>query len=883
MEAMHGRLLRGAVLVLASSLGLLVPPGCSSVPSAQPTPDAAAPDAGPGGDTAGDIAPSDPGLDGAPVDAVDGPPLPPVPLDPQSPWPKFRQNPQQDGRAAVSPVDNGARPFVFTTGKGVFSSPVVDGDGNLYVGSADRVFYSVGPDGQQRWQVRTGEIIDSSALLDDLGRVYFGSGDGLLRALDRSNGHEVWHFQAADPSVNHAFINWFEGNVAMLVDGTLLAPNDNFSTYAVDRMTGQVLWHHDMSDQTWSLPALDVATGTLYGGNNFYFANNVLAYSSDGGTNVWMRSVNGTVAASPLLYGHGDQAVMMVGGFDGFLRAYRTNDGHPMWSFGARDHIYASPALLSDGTVVQPAADGTVYGLDATSGQLRWAFDTLEPLRSSPAVDAADNIYLGSGEGKLFVLNPDGTLRWSLQLISEERNDLNASVALGPRGIYLAGETGEVFYVPFDYCLRPGLNDARCHTGGEALPPDGALLLYTTRFGGPLLTVPDAIDANQPLTCSLFVRKGGDTVLAAIDGSNLQVDVQPPPQSPVRVDLSADRHFLVLTPTAPFQAGADGKVTITFSGQYLVNLQRTGLRFSGGTAGGALQQSFALTVRAAPGGVLAVPIAQNPGEDTGIIEVSRLAAPLPTILPSYNQIGFDSITYLLGIVEGTADHAVVWGIGAAPSGPQGQTQVDPASGLRFPLVMSWKDGLLDLINDQHFEVEFNGFNLPFDSFRISTRTDTTLNALQSPALIARAKCGDIQFYGAALQALGLCNPDTDILLASGAAELKAHQGGTQSAPAGLGTVTLQRMAASGGQPAAVVASFSGSSLMASQHNFGILLVDATTGTPLNLGYIAGTQATPASDGTIASVSLAVDTLAGPVRAYAMVDAYPAARAELPAD
>ena len=88
----------------------------------------------------------------------------------------------------------------FPTGRGIFSTPIVDGDGNVYVGSADRTFYALAPDGTVRWQLLTGEIIDSAALLDDRGRVYFGSSDGHLYALDRTTGDPVWTFAADAPS-----------------------------------------------------------------------------------------------------------------------------------------------------------------------------------------------------------------------------------------------------------------------------------------------------------------------------------------------------------------------------------------------------------------------------------------------------------------------------------------------------------------------------------------------------------------------------------------------------------------------------------------------------------------------------------------------------------
>ena len=797
-----------------------------------------------------------------------------VPLDPDSPWPKFRANPAQDGRADVAPIDDGSQPWVFATGKGIFSTPVVDGDGNVYVGSADRVFYSIAPDGTERWSRRTGEIIDSSALLDDRGRVYFGSGDGLVDALDRETGEEIWRFQADDPSEQGAFIRWFEGNVAMGTDGTLFVPNDNFCTYAIDRDSGEKRWCFRTLDQTWSLPAVDATTGRLFIGNNYLLGDNVFAIDATTGEQLWEAAVVGaTMAASPMLVGAGDDARAALGGFDGFVRALSAADGSEAWAFGARDHVYASPARLSDGTIVQPAADGTVYGLAPEDGRVRWSFDALEPIRSSPAVDAEDHIYVGSGEGKLFVLDPDGTLRWSLRLIDAERDDLNASVALGTRGIHIAGENGGVFFVPFDYCLRAeAADDARCRLGPtEELATDGISLRFTTRFGRPLAEPPESIDANQPLALSLFARESGDTTLALLDADSLTVDVDPPIE--VRVDVSGDRHFVTIAPADEFSPDETGHVHVRVRGDILVGFARSGLRFDGGEPGGSFDQTFDLAVRPAPGGALPFPIPATPGEPAGVLELSRFAAPLPTILPSYNQIGFDSIHYIVGIVEGTEDRAVAWGIGAAPSGPNGEVEVDPASAVRFPLVVRFHEGLVTLANEQRFDIEFNGFRLPFESFRVATRLDADGNALESPAVVARAVCGEIDTYGLFLRALGFCNPVTDALVAFGAAEMAPHAGGSHEAPAGVGSVTFER---DGG---AIVATLSGSSLPAAEHALGILLIDTATGMPINADYVAGTSV-EADGGQVRNVRLDATGVHGEVRATLMVDAYPAARGTL---
>jgi outer membrane protein assembly factor BamB len=793
-----------------------------------------------------------------------------VPLDPRSPWPKFRRDAGQTGFSPLRPRVGTGRPWSFRTGKGIFSTPVVDGDGNVYVGSADRTFYALAPDGTLRWQVLTGEIIDSAALLDDRGRVYVGSGDGKLYARDAATGAPVWTFAADPPGVNNAFINWFEGNVAMGVDGTLYVPNDNFLTYAIDRDTAQVRWTNRTLDQTWSLPALDAASGRLFVGNNFQLLDNVIALDAATGAPAWKAATSGTVAASPMLAPNG---TVVVGGFDGFVHCYDRATGVPCWTFGARDHIYASPATLPDGTIVQPSADGTVYGLDPATGTLRWQFDTRDAIRSSPAVDGDGNVYVGSGEGRLFVLNPDGTLRWSMLLIDGPRDDLNASPALGPDAVLIAGESGEVFSVPYDWCLRPdGAGDARCRVGGEDLPADGAFLSWVTQFGRALPAPPAEIEANQPLTFSLFVRQAGDTRLALIDTDTVRLTLDPP--APVRTEVSGDRRFITIIPEGRLAGPGGGALRVTITGDYLVNPARTGLRFTGGTRGGSFAQTVDFGVRAAAdGGAPPLPVPAAPGDPAGVWELSRLAAPLPTILPSYNQIGFDSLHYLVGLVEGDgAGRAVAWVVGGRLAEGENRTVVDPATRVLFPFEVKHDGGLLTFEGRGGFSIEFNAVRIPFSLFRIATRVDGAGNALDSPAINALTPCAGITFYGPFFQQLGYCNPDTDILDAFGGAELTPYEGGVQSPPDGVGTVAFTADATG------VTATLTGSSLRPETHSVAVLLVDGATGGPLFLDYGSTTMRTTGPDGTIASVHLplAAGQVTGTVRAHLMVDAYPAA-------
>lgn len=796
-----------------------------------------------------------------------------VPLAAASPWPKFRRTERQTGRSPVRPRLTGGNLWTFQTGKGIFSTPVIGGDGTVYIGSADRTFYALdGATGTPRWSHLTGEIIDSSALLDDLGRVYVGSGDGHLYAWDAASGTPVWTFTADPPAETNAFINWFEGNVAMGLDGTLYVPNDNFLTYALDRETRDVRWTFKTSDQTWSLPAFDPTTGRLFMGNNIQlFLPNTFALDAATGEAIWSETVDGTIAASPMVMRNGRVA---VGGFDGFVRARAQDTGVEAWSFGARDHIYASPAELPDGTVVQASADGSVYGLDPDSGALRWQFDTRDAIRSSPAVDGDGNVYVGSGEGRLFVLNPDGTLRWSIHLIDGARDDLNASPALGADAVVIAGESGEVFSIPYDWCLRPETSDARCRTGGEDLPDDGATLVWTTQFGRLLPEPPTELEANQPITLSLLVRAAGDTVLAHIDTPSVTVTTDP--VVALRTEVSGDRKFLTLIPEGRLAGPAGGALNVRVAGSYRVDPERHGLRFSGGTVGGQFLADLDFGVRpAANGGALPLPVPAGPGDPAGVFELSRLAAPLPTILPSYNQIGFDSLHYLVGLVESSSDgDAIAWVVGGRLAEGENRTEIDPATRVLFPLTLRHDGGLLTMISGGQFAIEFNGIRIPFELFRVATRLDGEGHALESPAVNALTPCAGITFYGPFFQQLGFCNPDTDLLNVFGGAELGPHEGGVQQAPAGVGTVTFAA------DDTGITATLTGSTLRPDTQAIGLLLVDAAAGEAVSLEYGFTTERTTNPDGTLASVRVPFGDgpLPNQVRAYLMVDTYPAARA-----
>ena len=407
---------------------------------------------------------------------------------------------------------------------------------------------------------------------------------------------------------------------------------------------------------------------------------------------------------------------------------------------------------------------------------------------------------------------------------------------------------------------------------GEDLPGDGVHLLYTTNLGA-LTDMPDSIDENQALTFSLLVREGGDNELAIIDSGAIEVAVDPP--SEVTIDVAGDGRFVTLTPTEPW-GGGSGTVTIAVTGDYLVDLERKGLAMSGGTKGGDIDATFETTIRPTDPLPMPLPVAVEPGGPAGVWELSRLALPTPTMMPSYNQIGFDSLHYLIGLVELVDGKGVAWMVGGKLAEDENETIIDPATKAILPLTVAYQDGVLTMMNNDGLTVEVMNAIIPFRTFRIAARLDDGGDAVDLATMSGSTVCAEVPFYGQFLQILGLCNPQTDVLSVFGGAILDTWQGGTQLAPTGLGTVAFAT------ESEGVVATLTDSTLELDSHVFSVLLLDDATGQPITLDYGLETLRTAHGDGTIATVTVPTTgvTLPTAVRAYLMVDAYPAARAVL---
>jgi len=104
--------------------------------------------------------------------------------------------------------------------------------------------------------------------------------------------------------------------------------------------------------------------------------------------------------------------------------------------------VLSSPAIGSDGIIYVGSGDGYLYAINP-DGTLKWKYRAWGSVDSSPAIGSDGIIYVGSQIGYcgLHAINPDGTLKWKYQTV----NNVWSSPAIGSDGTIYVG-SGDYLY-----------------------------------------------------------------------------------------------------------------------------------------------------------------------------------------------------------------------------------------------------------------------------------------------------------------------------------------------------------------------------------------------------------------------------------------------------
>ena len=93
-----------------------------------------------------------------------------------SSWPMFQYDVHHTGRSHYGKSGNWfIEKWTIDIGSMVFSSPAIDKNGTIYIGSNNWYFYAINPDGTLEWKYKTLDYINPSAAIAKDGIIYIGA------------------------------------------------------------------------------------------------------------------------------------------------------------------------------------------------------------------------------------------------------------------------------------------------------------------------------------------------------------------------------------------------------------------------------------------------------------------------------------------------------------------------------------------------------------------------------------------------------------------------------------------------------------------------------------------------------------------------------------
>jgi large repetitive protein len=85
------------------------------------------------------------------------------------------------------------------------------------------------------------------------------------------------------------------------------------------------------------------------------------------------------------------------------------------WNFGVGENITTQPVFTADGIIYLGTWDGNIYAM-LPDGFVIWTYNSGGGgISATPAIDSKGSIYYGTMGGQICALNPNGTLKWMIE------------------------------------------------------------------------------------------------------------------------------------------------------------------------------------------------------------------------------------------------------------------------------------------------------------------------------------------------------------------------------------------------------------------------------------------------------------------------------------
>ncbi|MEQ8189523.1 MAG: PQQ-binding-like beta-propeller repeat protein [Candidatus Eremiobacterota bacterium] len=308
------------------------------------------------------------------------------------------------------------------------TAPVLDSEGNIYIGCSDGQVHCLDSEGKHRWSFKTGgDILSELFMLND-GTIYVYTADDTLYALN-PDGSMKKSYEKLDSFVAPAIgqdgtiyageeyqvkaynkngeEQWRVVTRRQLVNIVVSGTGTIYATAGTQIMAinpdGSNKWGNflDRADGSLFMPAADKNDNVYVctSGSNFY------GFDSQGNQR-WKKTVYLPANVSPSIGNDGTVYICA----ESTLFAFNP-DGSLSWNYRIKGFRNLSgPAVTPDGTVYVSAGD-FLYAMK--NGKEVWNFNPEDNISKKPAIGKDGTIYVSTDNGGLLALTADGKLKWS--------------------------------------------------------------------------------------------------------------------------------------------------------------------------------------------------------------------------------------------------------------------------------------------------------------------------------------------------------------------------------------------------------------------------------------------------------------------------------------
>lgn len=239
-------------------------------------------------------------------------------------------------------------------------SPALSKDGIIHVGSPGFKYYQIYPNGTIKWSYKTDWCIISSPAIDENDTIYIGSKDHYLYAFKPDK--LKWKFPTGKFYDGHLV----DSSPAIGRDGTIYFGTDQYGAWGQTPIevhtnfwavnpNGTLKWLFETEDGVESSPAIG-PDRTLYFGS--YDGNLYAVYDNEKeGILKWKFKTNGPIDGSPIIDGDG---IIYFASRDSNIYALYPN-GTLKWKFTAEEGFESSPSIDDKGYLYIGSFDGNIY------------------------------------------------------------------------------------------------------------------------------------------------------------------------------------------------------------------------------------------------------------------------------------------------------------------------------------------------------------------------------------------------------------------------------------------------------------------------------------------------------------------------------------------